>query len=270
MMFSDPVSVIHLVERIAAVGVVISSLELLAQSRHLRDDGLLGWPISQLRHPLLARGFVGRLLSFFFAYPAFLGLVALRLLAASALLLLPPNAGQVVLTSAIGLLSFALTLRSPFGLDGADQMTTFLFCTLALTYLCPHPLVQRAFLWFLALQSCLSYITAGVAKAVSDDWRGGAAILGVSSTRMYGSAPVADYLGKHPVQCLWLCRSVILTECLFPLSMVVPRPVAVLFLLGGAAFHAGTAVFMGLNTFLWAFLATYPAILYCSGQLYRG
>jgi len=28
----------------------------------------------------------------------------------------------------------------------------------------------------------------------------------------------------------------------------------------GVGFHLGTAVFMGLNVFPWAFLATYPAV----------
>ena len=36
------------------------------------------------------------------------------------------------------------------------------------------------------------------------------------------------------------------------------------FLAGGLLFHVASAVLMGLNTFLWAFGATYPAVFYCS------
>ncbi|MFE3104283.1 hypothetical protein [Nocardia tengchongensis] len=32
----------------------------------------------------------------------------------------------------------------------------------------------------------------------------------------------------------------------------------------GALLHIGTAILMRLNTFLWAFLATYPAVIFCA------
>ena len=35
-------------------------------------------------------------------------------------------------------------------------------------------------------------------------------------------------------------------------------------LIGGASFHIGAAILMRLNTFLWAFVATYPAIIFCA------
>ena len=35
----------------------------------------------------------------------------------------------------------------------------------------------------------------------------------------------------------------------------------------GAAFHVGCAVFMGLNCFLWSFVATYPAIALASASI---
>jgi len=38
------------------------------------------------------------------------------------------------------------------------------------------------------------------------------------------------------------------------------------FLGWGLAFHLMNALVMGLNSFLWAFLATYGAIIYCCMQ----
>ena len=35
-------------------------------------------------------------------------------------------------------------------------------------------------------------------------------------------------------------------------------------LIGGASFHIGAAILMRLNTFLWAFVATYHAIIFCA------
>jgi hypothetical protein len=46
--------------------------------------------------------------------------------------------------------------------------------------------------------------------------------------------------------------------------LIAPRPLAILLLLSGIAFHVTAAIAMGLNTFLWSFLATYPALVYCS------
>lgn len=45
-------------------------------------------------------------------------------------------------------------------------------------------------------------------------------------------------------------------EILFPLALIAPAPVLVVFLVAGALFHFGTAVAMGLNVFFWAFVGT--------------
>jgi hypothetical protein len=44
-------------------------------------------------------------------------------------------------------------------------------------------------------------------------------------------------------------------------------PWRLLFLGWGVAFHLGCAVVMGLNNFLWAFIATYPALLFAADWL---
>ena len=64
-----------------------------------------------------------------------------------------------------------------------------------------------------------------------------------------------------------LCWSVIVMETLFPLCLVVPQPWGWPFLGWGVAFHLLCAVIMGLNSFFWAFVATYPALLYASASL---
>lgn len=265
--FTDAAETLRLVERLAAVGACIASAEMLTRRGNLRDPGLLGWPVSQLRHRALAGG-AARVLDAAFAYPNVLALVGLRAAAAACLAVVAPRGGvEAALVATVAATSVALPLRSPFGMDGADQMATYVFCLLALALLLPHPAVIAACLWFIALQSCLSYLTAGVAKAVSREWMGGMALVGISSTRMYGAPPAAAFLRRHPALVPWLSRSVVAAECLFPLALVTPRPVALLLLAGGLLFHLLSAVFMGLNTFLWSFAATYPAILYCAARL---
>ncbi len=267
--FTDGATAIRAVEMVGSVGVSVSSVEWLTNARHLRDDALLSWPISQLRHRGLASALVAPLLDPMFRYPAFLWVVAIRL-AAALLLIAGASDGSLraFLTIVVAVTTVAIALRSPFGLDGADQMAMFIFATLALVRLLPRPVVEVAFIWTLTLQSCLAYFTAGIAKLVSPIWRSGAAIAGISSTRMYGSEAAARLVHGRPGLGFVLAWSVILMECLFPLALIAPLPIALVILASGAVFHIISGVVMGLNTFIWSFVATYPAILWCHAQLH--
>jgi hypothetical protein len=87
---------------------------------------------------------------------------------------------------------------------------------------------------------------------------------------MYGS-PLAARLVKGRCRvCAALAWSIILAECLFPLALLTPFPITLVLLAAGAAFHIASGVFMGLNTFIWSFLATYPAVLWCHSRLHPG
>jgi hypothetical protein len=53
--------------------------------------------------------------------------------------------------------------------------------------------------------------------------------------------------------------TVLALECAFPLVLVVPGAAWVL-LPAAAAFHLANAIVLGLDRFLWAWLAAYPAL----------
>jgi len=153
-------------------------------------------------------------------------------------------------------------------LDGSDQMAAFVFSALAIARLTPTSAVASTLLWVVALQGCLAYLTAGVAKLISPIWRSGAAVPGITSTRMYGSVMAVRLVKGRPWLWMALAWSVILAECVFPASLAAPIPVALALLAGGITFHIMSGVVMGLNTFIWSFLSTYPAILWCHAQLH--
>jgi hypothetical protein len=257
------------VEFIGACGVVLSSSEWLVNVRHLRNEALLGWPISQLRHHVLAQGFVPRVLNPLFRYPGVTLLIIVRLVSALFLVAgIADNFVHAALIFTVALTTIGIALRSPFGLDGSDQMAAFIFATLFLEQVCPGRAVESTFLWVIALQSCLAYFTAGFAKLVSPTWRDGSAVFGIASTRMYGVPSAARWIKEHGWFCVGVAWSVILTECLFPLALVAPFPLVVALLAGGGAFHVMSGFTMGLNTFVWSFFATYPAILWCHSRIY--
>ena len=67
----------------------------------------------------------------------------------------------------------------------------------------------------------------------------------------------------------WLARTISWTftvwEGLFPLALLDVR-LAALFCVVASVFHFLVFRHFGLNRFFWAWMTTYPAILWCAGQ----
>ncbi|WP_062995216.1 hypothetical protein [Nocardia mikamii] len=255
---------LYLSAAIGSVAVMIGSLERLAAPRLLADSALAGWPVSATSVPLLTRksfqSSVGRLL----AYPRVLGLIAACLACAVLLVVHPSSALNAVAAGVIAATYILLSMRSRFGGDGADQMTIILFVALALAFAVGQQRAEVIVLWFITAQVCLAYFTAGVAKLVSPLWRSGAALPEILATHAYGHRRAAEILARHRTAAAAMCWSVILLECGFPLVLLGMAPVTYLLVITGALLHIGTAILMRLNTFVWAFLATYPAVIYCT------
>jgi hypothetical protein len=162
-----------------------------------------------------------------------------------------------------------LSYRCGGGGEGADQMTTvvlagLLACSLAALGRWSY---GSAGLWFIAAQCCLAYCAAGIAKLGSPLWRSGDAVVKVMKTASFGSTRMWKLTSSHPLLGRVTCWSVIVFECLFPAAMILPKPFMYAILLAGAAFHLALAFVMGLNNFVWAFLAAYPAVVYCNERV---
>ncbi len=187
-------------------------------------------------------------------------------LAVSAVLVAAPTSMILspILAIPAGALSLVLPLRSRLGLNGADQVDLLVFGGLALVSLAPLPQVKIAYLIFLAAECVLAYGVAGIAKAISPGWRNGAYLVQILCIRTYCSAGTGQFAREHRGIIRVIAWGVIGWECLFVICLVLPPPITLLFLLGGFAFHIGTAVVMGLNDFLWAFSAAYPAVMFCA------
>jgi hypothetical protein len=90
----------------------------------------------------------------------------------------------------------------------------------------------------------------------------------ILSTHSHGHTWAADFLAKRPWAAKLAGWSVILFECTFPLLLLGPGWLVIVARVG-FAFHAGCAVLMGLNSFLWSFPAVYPCVL-ALWMVYRG
>lgn len=191
-------------------------------------------------------------------------LLGLRVACACALVLAPQGGWQIALLALLVLTGWLLKLRNWLGEDGSDHMgqivaTGALLTAVGVAWRDPALCLAGALL--VAGQLTISYFLAGVAKLVSFEWRSGRALVGVMGTRAYGhafAARVATANAWFPISFCWF---VIAIETAFPAALFFPTPVLAGVLAAFAAFHAATALFMGLNTFVWAFVAAYPSVL---------
>ena len=257
----DPFATLAAVERIAAFGVILGSLELLARPRTLSERGMLSWPVSRLRSPALAGGRSGALLDALFDAPGVYALCAVRA-ASGVLVLAMPSASTLSICALIvaAATSLLLMLRSAYGNDGADQMMMIVLIPAAAARSIGDARAIEFALWFIALQCCLSYLTSGIGKLRGKSWRDGTGIVGILKTRTYGVSSIAWFLGRHRALAVALSWLVIVTEITFPVVFVAPDSWVPFILAGGLAFHVGNAFVMGLNGFVWAFGAAYPAV----------
>ncbi len=265
----DPEITYALIVILASIGVFIASVELLTLQEEFEDGGLFSWDV--LRTVSRATLSVGtgrprQLISHPFFVPAVTGARAL-----AALILIFFSNNYVLSTAcvfAIIAASIVMSWRAPLGLDGSDQMSLIIFVAVAIYKLFPGDVhVAQASLWFIAIQGCLSYFVAGIAKVISPVWRSGEAVRRVLGTRTYGSSRSASLVSGRYGVCVALSWLLMLFECSFPLALAFGKTGFAVFAVLGIFFHISNAVIMGLNTFVWAFVATYPAILFCAVSL---
>lgn len=200
-------------------------------------------------------------------------LLGVRLACGGALLLPVEGTARVALLAAVVATGWLFKLRNWLGEDGSDQMGQ-ITATGALLTACGLQWQDLA----LALAGCLlvagqltiSYFLAGTAKLVSFEWRSGRALVGVMGTRAYGHALAARLASSHAWFPIVFCWFVILVEAVFPAFLFGPRPLLAAVLAAFGLFHVATALFMGLNTFVWAFVAAYPSVLVLNALLVRG
>ncbi|MGH9584743.1 MAG: hypothetical protein ACRD4O_17620 [Bryobacteraceae bacterium] len=264
-MLAPPNVYIFSIATLASAGAAISTLEWIAGRRQLQDDGLFSWMVIGTRPSAVGTGPFAGSLNYLLSFHPFLSLLILRLVA---LMLLPVSLwfgrGALLMLSIVVLSSLLMHFRSPWGMDGSDQMLTQVFGALFLCTAAGSLLAAQAALWFIAGQACLSYATAGIAKARSAYWHDGKAVFAIFNTRTYGYEPIARFLLARPRTTKTLTWAAVVMESAFCLALIAGYPGCLLFIAWGVAFHLMNAAVMGLNSFFWSFIATYPAVIYCS------
>ena len=252
---------------IVAIGLLQSSLQLLSSWKEFCSGGLFDWNSRQvLNRPNSAsrRWMVGRSGTVWLRF-----VLIVRIICLIALIIPFQNNLLYGIYAIVTLLSsFFLAYQIRYGKDGSNQISVIIIAGLAFIFLLPASSpFQAVGLYFIAAQAVLSYFAAGISKISSAKWREGSALQSILNTATYGHVKVAALLNRRPWLGGFVGWSVIVIEIVFPVALVSPPWVLIALLLAGAMLHIGTVVLIGLDTFFWAFTATFPAIIFAHGVL---
>lgn len=152
--------------------------------------------------------------------------------------------------------------RSPFGLDGAEQLNLLVTVSLLIGLSISDSALYVS-LYFIFCQVIFSYAIAGISKAFGFKWRSGIALTEIMRTYTYGNFWFYSFLKGNPrvakfiTVFTWVWESFTLLAFYSKLWIIVTAAL-------GFAFHLTNAMIIGLNNFLWAFCSTYPILYYFS------
>lgn len=251
-------------ERLIAVAVILQSLELLQIRSAFGVDGIWSWSNLRRDSENLPRWILW-VLDQTLRDERFPFLIFSRILFALSILVLPKLTSISFLW--ITHLLVCGRFRGTFN-GGSDYMATVVLTGI---------FMGRAFssygsvwlavsLGYVGFQLCLSYFVAGVSKLKKPNWRSGRALREFFQSEYYGvpEAIRKRVAGSHSDLFLTaLSAGLIAFECFFPAALLSPQACTV-FIAIALIFHLGNAWIFGLNRFLWAWGAAYPALFWCS------
>ncbi|MBK6917841.1 MAG: hypothetical protein IPH07_10615 [Deltaproteobacteria bacterium] len=243
---------------LAALVCAVAAIELWSVRHAWRDAGVFRWSTLRIEYDTLPRP-LRRALDQLFDGRGFAWVVRLQLGLALALPWWshPLPAWGLVATT----LACSVRFRGSYN-GGSDAMTMVVLLGLAIAR--TRTSWAELGLAYIAAQLVLSYFIAGVAKLADRRWRDGTALPALLSIPQYGVPPRARRALTHATVRRAAAGGVLAFECGFPLALVDATACALLATVA-LAFHVANVALLGLNRFLLAWLAAYPALLFwCS------
>jgi hypothetical protein len=246
---------------VVSVGLAIGGVELLIDRRAFERGGPFDFRVHEALRGRPARSMA--------AASTVSAVATVQIVASLAVAAMGPLSvvGRWVMLVAL-CASLVVRQRRVVGGDGAEQLSEIVLLSASLALL-PSPgeaRVQLAVI-FIAAQLTLSYVAAGIFKLISPVWRSGEALPGILNTYGHGVAWASYAVGRWRWMGFAAGWLVMLFEVIFPVVFVGPPWLVTILLATGFAFHLGCAVLMGLNSFVWAFPATYACVLATRGIL---
>ena len=260
---------VRCLEVLCGISLLIQVTEYLRIASSSDEQGIWSWPVQRADIPPQP-AWVRRFLDAMFQPLPYRLQLWVRGLAA-VVLVIQGSSLSLALVLFLGTLLLLLRWRGAFN-GGSDFMTlvvlTGLLISQWLGYFESPELGWRACFWYITIQSITSYFVSGAVKLLRPEWRNGSAMTIFLNAAIHG--PLSqNHLLRNP----WLATlgswTFILWECAAPLALLDVR-LAILFCSVAALFHFLVFWFFGLNRFFWAWMASFPAIVWCAGRLIVG
>jgi len=253
------------VTRISVVYLIINCAEKLYAANQYKNSDILGWYDLRRHTYFLHRpNFIKAILNGIFCFNTWIALIALRGILAIMVLFL--SASGFLTTLCLGAIFVIISLSNlrakPLGAETEDRVMVMITGALFLRSLMPDAYVTTICLWFIALQSCLSYVAAGLAKINNKSWLKGNGLYNVFTTGNFHSEKLGQFAIDHWKLVRLISWATIIIECAFPLVLIVKTPYGLFFLIWGLIFHFIIALIFKFGKFFLVWIATYPAILF--------
>ena len=165
------------------------------------------------------------------------------------------------------LLGTTLTFRTFAGSfnGGSDAMTfNILICLSIARLFSSTEIIPQIAIGYLALQLVMSYFLAGFSKLRKSNWRNGIALKNIFGSPFYEVPTKISRIALTPAIWKTLALIVLVFEILFPLALT-STTAALVFVSFAFIFHLGNFWALGLNRFVFAWLAAYPALFWLVG-----
>jgi len=251
-------SCLQLVRWLLFLSLTISSLHNISNSSAFGQNGLLAWSLQKYAYQ--EKGLEWTFLDNLFGRTGFvlLNLLRLALLAAGF-----ANVFLPLVLPALLLVSVVIYIRAFLPMSGADQLNTIVLTCLVPGSMVPSPAIHAISLCAIAGQVIFCYFSNGLLKTQAPGWWKGTHLKTLLLTGNYsrkGVAGLAAITGQPLFRALG--SMIVIWELSAILAPFLPAALLWTYLGAGILFHLTIAVVMGLNTFFWSYVSTYPAILF--------
>ena len=255
----------RLTECFLAMGLLIQTIEYL----HLREaTGPQGvWAFSLQGRDFKSAPLLHAVFGWLSQDAVYFWLLLLRLMACIVLFVAGGSLPLILFLFLSGLF-IVMRWRGAFN-GGSDFMTIVVLSGLLIATLFSwfgdEAFGWRAGLIYVAIHSASSYFISGGVKLANADWRSGKALPLFLDGGVYGPLSPTSLYWRKPVAiaCSW---SFIVWECLAPL-VFLDAAFAMFYCAAASVFHFLVFWHFGLNRFVFAWVATFPALIYVAGQL---
>lgn len=247
------------------ISLLISSVETIGSYKLFKEStGLYSWRVHKTQTNYFNKKAINILYSFYGII--ILNLLIILLIIVSFYLVYKWEIETFLqLHVLITLMSLVLYYRIMGIINGANHKYNLIFISISLAILLRTEYSLHASLIFISICTLLCYFTAGIYKIFERKWRNGEYLLEILNTTIFSSDYVKNKINTNPkysniskyasiVFITWEISSII--------AIFSPQFFFIPYLLLGVIFHLTVAKLMGLNTFLWSYVASYPAVIF--------